>query len=387
MAKTTDVALSLKKTPAQTEMGDLLKLAESEFRGVLPSHLNATRLMQIMTTAMTKNPKLATCTKASFIGALLTAAELGLEPINGQCHLIPFNNFKTENMECQFIIGFKGLKDLFYRHKDAGKLETKEVYFKDKFKIIGGTKEDFMHEPCLDDDKGEIIGYYALASLLTGKIMWEYMTKKEILDHATKHSKVWDKKNKRFYPGSPWDKEFDSMARKTVVIKLSKMLPNSPEFQTAVSNDETSRAYIQGFARPTDIPDTTDWNKEEKINAEYDIPDEPKADKAKETKEIEEKIKKSNDVKKEPERQEPDTNTTKDDEEPENIGNKLQGLMFKLMADGSNMDQVLEKVSKKKNDNGDYVKAKNFEHLASEPAWLKWAYGNAKKLVAELDKK
>lgn len=46
----------------------------------LPKHMTADRLARIATTEIRKVPKLAACDQASFLGAIMQCAQLGLEP-------------------------------------------------------------------------------------------------------------------------------------------------------------------------------------------------------------------------------------------------------------------------------------------------------------------
>ncbi len=45
----------------------------------LPKHMTADRLARIATTEIRKVPKLASCDQASFLGAIMQCAQLGLE--------------------------------------------------------------------------------------------------------------------------------------------------------------------------------------------------------------------------------------------------------------------------------------------------------------------
>ena len=71
----------------------------------LPSVITPDRFTRMALTAVSTNPKLGECTPASFCGAMLQAAQLGLEPNTplGQAYLIPFRNKGT--MEAQFQLG------------------------------------------------------------------------------------------------------------------------------------------------------------------------------------------------------------------------------------------------------------------------------------------
>lgn len=80
-----------KQEQPKTMMG-WIKGYENQIAKALPSVMTPERFTRIAMTAVTQNPTLGRCTPGSFIGALLTAAQLGLEPNTplGQAYLIPF---------------------------------------------------------------------------------------------------------------------------------------------------------------------------------------------------------------------------------------------------------------------------------------------------------
>ena len=65
-----------------------------QIEAALPSVITQERFTRMALTAVSSNPKLADCTPQSFMGALMQAAQLGLEPNTplGQAYLIPFRN-------------------------------------------------------------------------------------------------------------------------------------------------------------------------------------------------------------------------------------------------------------------------------------------------------
>ncbi len=90
----------------------------------LPKHMTADRLARIATTEIRKIPKLAACDQASFLGAIMQCAQLGLEPGGalGHAYLIPFDKrqkvngrWETVSTEAQLIIGYRGMIDLARR--------------------------------------------------------------------------------------------------------------------------------------------------------------------------------------------------------------------------------------------------------------------------------
>lgn len=262
MANLTDVKQSLKKVSPAESLMNLVEKSAKELGKALPSHLNPERIVRIAFTCIRLNPKLSACTQESFLGALFTSAQLGIEPIAGRGYLLPFQNKGI--LECQFVLGYKGLIDLFYRHDNSLVIDMQTVKEKDCFEFQYGTNAKIIHKPAITN-RGETIGYYAIAKLKGGESVFKFMSVDEILDHAKRHSKSFDKKMNDFVGFSPWKNEFDAMAMKTVLIQLSKMLPLSVELQRAISSDETSRDYRKGIDNVLDLPDKTEWKTDPEV--------------------------------------------------------------------------------------------------------------------------
>lgn len=86
-------------------MKDLVISMQSEITKALPSVITGERFTRMMLTAMSANPELQKCTPNSFLGSMMQAAQLGVEPNTplGQAYLIPYKNKGT--LECQFQLG------------------------------------------------------------------------------------------------------------------------------------------------------------------------------------------------------------------------------------------------------------------------------------------
>lgn len=108
-----------------------IKMYENQIAKALPDVLTPERFSRMVLTAITKTPKLGECTPQSFIGSMLTAAQLGLEPNTplGQAYLIPYGN------KCEFQLGYKGLLELAHRSGELKTLEAHVVYENDEFNI------------------------------------------------------------------------------------------------------------------------------------------------------------------------------------------------------------------------------------------------------------
>ena len=101
-----------KGNPAPT-LKQWVLMTTDQIKNALPANITPERMSRIALTALSKNADLAQSTPESFLGALLTSAQLGLEcntPL-GQAYLIPYRNKGV--METQFQVGYQGLIDLW----------------------------------------------------------------------------------------------------------------------------------------------------------------------------------------------------------------------------------------------------------------------------------
>ena len=259
---------ALKGQLSTVQTGDLRSLIErsaKELARALPEHMRPERLVRIALTCIRTNPELSKCTPESFMGALFVSAQLGIEPVGGQAYLLPFNNSRKVNgewksvKEAQFVLGYKGLASLFYRHEKAVLLSWGIVHEKDDFKYEYGTNASLFHRPATKE-RGPVVGYYVIANLAGGGKPFLYMSREDCLSHGRKHSKTYDKTKGTFYSSSPWATSEDAMCLKTVLIQLGKLLPLSVEIQRAIQADETSRDYRSGIDDALDITPTTAWS-------------------------------------------------------------------------------------------------------------------------------
>ena len=217
---------SVAKSNKPMQIKDYIKSYEREIAKALPSVITPERFARMATTAVTQNPALATCTPQSFIGAMLTAAQLGLEPNTplGQAYLIPYGN------NCQFQLGYRGLIELAHRSGDIKSIEAHVVYANDDFDFEFGLDPKLKHKPA-KRDRGDATWVYAVYHTKEGGYGFEVMSVDDINRHKAKYSKA---KN------SPWDTAWDEMAKKTVIKKVLKYAPLKTEFVREMANDETT---------------------------------------------------------------------------------------------------------------------------------------------------
>ena len=197
----------------------------------LPSVMTPERFARITLTALNTNQQLQETTPASFLGAMMTAAQLGLEPNTplGQAYLLPYRNKGT--LECQFQIGYRGLIDLAYRSGEIKMIQAHVVYGNDDFDFSFGLEPQLHHVPA-KSDRGEPEWVYASFETKDGGHGFEVMSIDDIRKHAAKYSKSY---SSNF---SPWKTSFEEMAKKTVLKRVLKYAPMRTDFVRAVTADE-----------------------------------------------------------------------------------------------------------------------------------------------------
>jgi recombination protein RecT len=230
IAKASSTQIKSKKAPSTIK--DYINLYSKEIAKALPSVLTPERFSRMAMTAITKTPKLAECSPQSFIGSLLTAAQLGLEPNTplGQAYLIPFYNSRKRIYECQFQVGYKGMIDLCNRSGEIKNIEAHIVYENDEFEFEYGLDSKLKHKPCMSD-KGAPVWVYALYRLNNGGYGFEVMSVDDCMAHGEKYSKAFN--------NSPWQTNPEEMMKKTVLKKVLKYAPVRSDFVKGTVADET----------------------------------------------------------------------------------------------------------------------------------------------------
>lgn len=225
---------------------DYIKRMEGEIKKALPSTINPERFTRIILSAVSTNPKLSQCTPASFLGAMMTAAQLGLEvntPL-GQAYLIPYRN--RGQLECQFQMGYKGMIALAYNSDKVSTISAETVYKNDTFEYELGLEQKLRHVPA-KGDRGDPVCFYGLFRTKSGGYGFKVMSAEEVRAHAKRYSKA--------YNSGPWQANFEEMAKKTVLRQALKYAPMSTELARAISADGTIKTTLSDDM--FDLPDET----------------------------------------------------------------------------------------------------------------------------------
>ncbi|TDM32696.1 recombination protein RecT [Macrococcoides canis] len=235
--------------PKPQTIEDYMKKMAPAMSQALPKHMDIDRLTRLAMTTIRTTPALKDADVGSLLGAVMQAAQLGLEPgLMGHCYLLPFNNKNKGIKEVQFIIGYKGMIDLARRSGHIKSIYAHAVYSNDEFDYELGLESKLVHKPTMEPDKGEFIGAYAVAHFKDGGYQFEFMSKADIEKRKGRSKAA----NSKF---SPWTSDYEEMAKKTVVRHMWKYLPISVEVQQQVAYDEGTGKDISKIKDVT--PDDT----------------------------------------------------------------------------------------------------------------------------------
>ena len=201
----------------------------------LPKQIGVDRFNRIVMTSVQLTPGLLDCTPQSLLSAVLTCAQLGLEPdgVRNMAHLVPFGKKVT------FIPGYMGLMDLCMRSGFFKIIEAHIVYSKDDFDYAHGSAPFIQHKPAYQEaDRGEQIAAYCIAFFKEGGFQFRVLPMSKIteIQHRSPAGR-----------SGPWVTDFDAMALKTAIRHTVKYLPSSVvdnSLSLAVSLDERADAGI-----------------------------------------------------------------------------------------------------------------------------------------------
>lgn len=218
-----------------TSVKQLLHQHSKSLVAALPKQIGVERFSRIVMTSVTLTPGLLDCNPNSLLSAVLTCAQLGLEPdgVRNMAHLIPFGKKVT------FVPGYMGLIDLAMRSGKFRNIEAHIVYAQDDFDYAHGSAPFIEHKPAYEKaDRGEQIAAYCIAFFKTGGFQFRVLSMSKIreIQHRSPAGK-----------SGPWITDFDAMALKTAIRHSVKYLPSSvvdQELQMAVSLDERAEAGI-----------------------------------------------------------------------------------------------------------------------------------------------
>lgn len=209
-----------------------------------------------ITSAVAVNPALQECDAGTILAGALLGESLKLSPSPqlGQYYLVPFKNKRQQTVTAQFVLGYKGYIQLALRsgqYKDLDVMVIKQGEYSGKDPETGKARFKFIED---DDVRDALptVGYMAFFEYLNGFRKVLYWSKEKMMTHADTYSPAFSRKDyedllagkvpqsEMWKYSSFWYKNFDDMARKTMLRQLiSRWGVMSVDMQTALEHDDT----------------------------------------------------------------------------------------------------------------------------------------------------
>ena len=233
-----------------------------------------------ITSVVSTNPAIEECEAATILSAALCGHALGLTPSPqlGQYYLVPFNDRKNDRKVATFVLGYRGYIQLAIRSGQYKKLIVTEIKDGELIRWDPLT-EDIEIKPILDEERRKVtetIGYYAMFRYINGFEKVIYWPKEKMKAHALQYSAGYANDVKRGWTNTFWSKDFDSMAKKTMLRQLiSKWGVMSVEMQNAyvadnhVMNDDGTPDYSGDYIEAGDYDDAPSQTIVEAVPPQY----------------------------------------------------------------------------------------------------------------------
>lgn len=236
-----------------------------QFKLALPKHISADKFNRVLLTAISTTPALVDADRTSLLAACMKSAQDGLLPDGKESALVTFRT--KEGVKVQYMPMISGILKKVRNSGELATITAQLVYKNDVFRYwVDSDGEHLNHEPNMFEDRGAVVGTYALAKTKDGAIYIEVMTEKQVM--AVKNTS----KSKDF---GPWSGDFaHEMWKKTVLRRLSKKLPMSTDLEDFISQDD-DHYDLKNTQQPT-VPPENQLNAPTE-NATQDVtPAEPK---------------------------------------------------------------------------------------------------------------
>ena len=240
-------------SPSERAQKNLDKYMEMIKRS-LGNKVNPLEFANAIVNAVATDPNLLKAmdeSPASFIGAVLQAAILGLVPNTplGHAYLIAYyakdkiasqkEGRDVFKWQVNFQMGYRGILELVNRSGELSYVNAEVVYEKDYFDYIQGTERWLKHKPYDGVDAGKPIKFWAIFKTKGGEDVFKVWSYDKVLDHAMKFSKSYNAQYKKFF--GPWGNNFEAMAKKTVLLDVLNYAPRSTTLAAQLASDNTTK--------------------------------------------------------------------------------------------------------------------------------------------------
>lgn len=175
---------------------------------------------------------------------------LTLDPVQKLGYLLPRKG------KVYFQASYMGKKELLVRSGVVKDIEAQIVYSDDEFEYEKGLNPVLRHKPKVfaPRQKENIVGGYWIATLVNGTTMFEAVNKDFVNKIMARSESVKSGKS------SPWDTDYESMFRKTLINQAFKFLPKTGISESMLkvigSDNEVDEEDLKDFIKEQETKDT-----------------------------------------------------------------------------------------------------------------------------------
>jgi recombination protein RecT len=253
------VAIVQERNRVAREISDIIEARSGNFADVLPPQISVDEFKRTLLTAISGNPDLMYADRRTLINSAVKCASDGLLPDGRRAALVVYNTKIKErdpntglDVErridaVQYLPMVFGIRE---QMRNSGEVESaiaEAVHRNDQFRYRLGDNAYIEHEPPpLGEDRGDVIGAYAIIKLRSGEIIRDVMDKARI-EKARQQSRAKD--------SLMWTQFYGEGACKTVLKHASKQAPLSPKLMRLVHRDEEPMELTHGIDERREIGD------------------------------------------------------------------------------------------------------------------------------------
>lgn len=189
----------------------------SQLKAALPADVSVDKFVRVALTTLREQPELLEADQRSLFAAIVRCAQDGLYPDRHEAALVQFKD-KKRGKVAVYLPMIGGYRKIAAEY--GWSIRTVTVRAGDEFEYEEGLDPILRHRPApLSDDRGELVGAYAIGTHRDGRKMQEVMGRQEI-------EKI--RGTSRAAEYGPWVDWPERMWEKTVGRRLFKKLALDP---------------------------------------------------------------------------------------------------------------------------------------------------------------
>lgn len=214
---------------------------EADLWSALPAHVKPERFKRNMINLFMQKPEMMQYDPRAVFCEVSKAAALGLllDPQLGEAYIVPVWNGKAGRKEPELRCGYRGIMKLARQTDEIANLYPGEVRQNDHFFAEEGTAKRLEHRPDYTKPRGKPVCYYAVVHYKDGTSDHEVMDM-ESLYAIRDRSDGWRAFRAGKIKSTPWATDEGEMCKKTVLRRLLKRVPQSPELSDALAMENAS---------------------------------------------------------------------------------------------------------------------------------------------------